>query len=104
MAQLKSYDDSGQSSNSIWPAIYPRLLQLIQDHRSTIVFVNSRRLAERIAARLNELAEADLVRAHHDSIAREQRLLIDDQLKADTLPRLVATVTLQQGIELGAVV
>src|SRR5207245_2945264 len=44
MSQLKSYDDSGQSANSIWPAIYPRLLSLIRDHRSTIVFVNSRRL------------------------------------------------------------
>ncbi len=103
MAQLKSYDDSGQSSNSIWPAIYPRLLQLIQDHRSTIVFVNSRRLAERIAARINELAEADLVRAHHGSIAREQRLLIEDQLKAGTLRGLVATSTLELGIDMGAV-
>src|ERR1700737_2383607 len=52
MAQLKSYDDSGQSANSIWPAMYPRLLQLIREHRSTIVFVNSRRLAERTPARL----------------------------------------------------
>src|SRR6266852_2599031 len=103
MSQLKSYDDSGQSSNSIWPAIYPRLLQLIQDHRSTIVFVNSRRLAERIAARINELAEADLVRAHHGSIAREQRLLIEDQLKAGTLRGLVATSTLELGIDMGAV-
>src|SRR4029077_19295030 len=103
MAQLKSYDDSGQSSNSIWPAIYPRLLQLIQEHRSTIVFVNSRRLAERIAARINELAEADLVRAHHGSLAREQRLLIEDQLKAGTLRGLVATSTLELGIDMGAV-
>jgi ATP-dependent Lhr-like helicase len=70
MSQLKSYDDSGQTANSIWPAIYPRLLQLIREHRSTIVFVNSRRLAERIAARINELAEEDMVRAHHGSIAR----------------------------------
>ncbi len=103
MAQLKSYDDSGQTSNSIWPAIYPRLLQLIRDHRSTIVFVNSRRLAERIAARINELAEEDLVRAHHGSIAREQRLLIEDQLKAGTLRGLVATSTLELGIDMGAV-
>jgi len=103
MAQLKSYDDSGQTSNSIWPAIYPRLLQLIRDHRSTIVFVNSRRLSERIAARINELAEEDLVRAHHGSIAREQRLLIEDQLKAGTLRGLVATSTLELGIDMGAV-
>jgi len=103
MSQLKSYDDSGQTANSIWPAIYPRLLQLIREHRSTIVFVNSRRLAERIAARINELAEEDLVRAHHGSIAREQRLLIEDQLKAGTLRGLVATSTLELGIDMGAV-
>ena len=103
MSQLKSYDDSGQTANSIWPAIYPRLLQLIRDHRSTIVFVNSRRLAERIAARINELAEEDLVRAHHGSIAREQRLLVEDQLKAGTLRGLVATSTLELGIDMGAV-
>ena len=103
MSQLKSYDDSGQSANSIWPAIYPRLLSLIRDHRSTIVFVNSRRLSERIAARINELAEEDLVRAHHGSIAREQRLLIEDQLKAGTLRGLVATSTLELGIDMGAV-
>src|SRR6266851_2859677 len=58
MAQLKSYDDSGQTANSIWPAIYPRLLQLIREHRSTIVFVNSRRLAERIAARIQRVGRA----------------------------------------------
>src|SRR5438309_2566132 len=103
MAQLKSYDDSGQTANSIWPAIYPRLLQLIQEHRSTIVFVNSRRLSERIAARINELAEEALARAHHGSIAREQRLLIEDQLKAGTLRGLVATSTLELGIDMGAV-
>ena len=59
---------------SIWPAIYPRLLELVRAHRSTIVFVNSRRSAERVANRLNELAEAEIARAHHGSIAREQRL------------------------------
>jgi len=63
---------------SIWPAIYPRLLELILERTSTIVFVNSRRLAERLATRLNELAGEDLVRAHHGSIAREQRLEIED--------------------------
>ena len=103
MARLAAEDDSGQVTNSIWPAIYPRLLQLIRDHRSTIVFVNSRRLAERIAARINELAEEDLVRAHHGSIAREQRMLIEDQLKAGTLRGLVATSTLELGIDMGAV-
>src|ERR1700736_2249660 len=103
MTGLQTYDDSGQATNSIWPAIYPRLLELIRGHRSTIVFVNSRRLSERIAARINELAGEELVRAHHGSIAREQRLLIEDQLKAGTLRGLVATSTLELGIDMGAV-
>src|SRR5207237_1174524 len=55
---------------SIWPSMYPRLLELVKAHRSTLIFVNSRRLAERLAQRLNELAEEDLVRAHHGSISR----------------------------------
>ena len=88
---------------SIWPAIYPRLLELIQEHRSTIVFVNSRRLAERLAARLNELAGEELVLAHHGSIAREQRMLIEDRLKAGLLRGLVATSSLELGIDMGAV-
>ena len=104
MTRLTAEDEDGaKGANSIWPAIYPRLLQLIQEHRSTIVFVNSRRLAERIAARINELAEQDLVRAHHGSIAREQRLLIEDELKAGRLRGLVATSTLELGIDMGAV-
>jgi len=103
MARLSAQDDGGAIQNSIWPAIYPRLLELVQQHRSTIVFVNSRRLAERLAARLNELAGEDLVRAHHGSIAREQRLLIEDQLKAGQLRGLVATSTLELGIDMGAV-
>ena len=59
--------------NSIWPSIYPALLELVEAHRSTIVFVNNRRLAERLALRLNELAEREIARAHHGSLAREQR-------------------------------
>jgi len=89
--------------SSIWPAVYPRILELIRGHRSTIVFTNSRRLAERIAHRLNELAGEDLVRAHHGSIAREQRLLIEEELKAGRLPGLVATSSLELGIDMGAV-
>lgn len=88
---------------SIWPAVHPVLLDLIRRHRSTIVFVNSRRLAERLAARLNELAGEDLVRAHHGSIAREQRVEIEDALKAGRLPALVATSSLELGIDMGAV-
>jgi len=89
--------------SSIWPAIHPRLLELIRSHRSTLLFVNSRRLAERLAASLNELAGEELVRAHHGSLAREERLLIEDQLKAGRLPALVATSTLELGIDMGAV-
>ncbi len=88
---------------SIWPAIHPRLLELVRAHRSTILFVNSRRLAERMAAALNELAGAEVARAHHGSIAREQRLLIEDALKAGRLPALVATSSLELGIDMGAV-
>ena len=88
---------------SIWPAIHPRLLELVRAHRSTILFVNSRRLAERLAAALNDLAGGEIARAHHGSIARDQRLLIEDALKAGRLPALVATSSLELGIDMGAV-
>jgi ATP-dependent Lhr-like helicase len=90
--------------NSIWPAIHPRLLELIEAHRSTLIFVNARRLAERLAARLNELADdPDLVRAHHGSLSREQRLEIEDALKTGRLRALVATSSLELGIDMGAI-
>src|SRR6267378_3965334 len=85
--------------SSIWPAIHPRLLELIREHRSTLIFVNSRRLAERIANAVNELAGEELVHAHHGSIAREQRLRIEDDLKAGRLRALVATSSLELGID-----
>ena len=68
-------DGSGYeaTARSIWPSIYPALLELVRQHRSTIVFVNNRRLAERLALRLNELADETIARAHHGSLAREQR-------------------------------
>jgi ATP-dependent Lhr-like helicase len=88
---------------SIWTAIHPRLLQLIQAHRSTLIFVNSRRLAERLAGALNELAEAPLVRAHHGSLARAQRMEVEDLLKSGTLRGLVATSSLELGIDMGAI-
>ncbi len=93
----------GDMRSSIWPAIHPRLLELIRAHRSTIIFTNSRRLAERLAQRLNELAGEELVRAHHGSIAREQRLQIEEDLKAGRIPALVATSSLELGIDMGAV-
>ncbi|WP_422653719.1 Lhr family helicase [Iamia sp.] len=144
--------------SSIWPAMHPQLLDLVRAHRSTLIFVNARRLAERLATRLNELAaeqdaiargedpglaftgaEAvghppstpgmllapepppgagsgpsagpppesppvpELVKAHHGSIAREQRLIIEDDLKSGRLKGLVATSSLELGIDMGAV-
>jgi len=91
------------ASQSIWPSIYPALLELVRAHRSTIVFVNNRRLAERLALRLNELAEAEVARAHHGSLAREQRVQIEEDLKAGRIPCLVATSSLELGIDMGAV-
>ena len=88
---------------SIWPSIYPRLLELVEAHRSTIVFVNNRRLAERLALRLNELAEKEIARAHHGSLAREQRLEVEELLKRGQIPCLVATSSLELGIDMGAV-
>src|SRR3954452_3956251 len=89
--------------NSIWPSIYPALLGLIREHRSTIVFVNNRRLAERLALRLNELAEREIARAHHGSLAREQRVEVEELLKRGEIPALVATSSLELGIDMGAV-
>ena len=87
---------ASRASRSGRPSI-PRLLELVRAHRSTIVFVNSRRSAERVANRLNELGEEDIARAHHGSIAREQRLEIEDMLKSGRLPALVATSSLELG-------
>ncbi len=109
--------NSGERRSSIWPSIYPRVLELILAHRSTIIFCNARRAAERLAAKLNELAEEagigvdpdtglmadDLVKAHHGSLAREQRIVIEDQLKRGTLRAIVATSSLELGIDMGAV-
>jgi ATP-dependent helicase Lhr and Lhr-like helicase len=92
-----------QSSRSIWPSIYPAILDLVRAHRSTIVFVNNRRLAERLALRLNELAGEELARAHHGSLAREQRVQVEELLKAGKIPCLVATSSLELGIDMGAV-
>jgi ATP-dependent Lhr-like helicase len=100
--------------SSIWPAIYPELLRLVREHTSTIVFVNNRRAAERVALRLNELAaqgqegEAsspaqEIARAHHGSLAREERTKLEELLKAGELPCLVATSSLELGIDMGAV-
>jgi ATP-dependent Lhr-like helicase len=102
---------------SIWPSIYPKILDQILEHRSTIIFCNARRQAERLAAKLNELAEErgigvdpdtgrlreELVKAHHGSLAREQRVLVEDHLKRGDLRAIVATSSLELGIDMGAV-
>ena len=94
---------SPEARHSIWPAIHPEILALIRAHHSTIVFCNSRRLAERLANKLNDLAGEELVRAHHGSLAREQRVQIEEALKAGRLPAIVATSSLELGIDMGAV-
>ncbi len=96
-------DRGGVDRSSIWPSIHPVLLDLIRTHRSTIVFVNNRRSAERLAANLNELAEKEIARAHHGSLAREQRVEVESALKAGWLPAIVATSSLELGIDMGAV-
>src|SRR5512132_2717886 len=92
-----------EEQQSIWPSIYPEILELVRAHRSTIVFVNNRRLAERLALRLNELAEEEIARAHHGSLAREQRVEAEELLKKGEIPCLVATSSLELGIDMGAV-
>ncbi|SFN12791.1 Lhr family helicase [Actinomadura madurae] len=127
-------DDSGAADprqRSIWPHVEDRLLDLIQAHRSTLVFANSRRLAERLCGRLNELAyeratgeplpedhspaatmaqagaargaPLEIARAHHGSVSKEERAGIENALKEGRLPAVVATSSLELGIDMGAV-
>ncbi|PHQ47794.1 ATP-dependent helicase [Streptomyces cinnamoneus] len=121
----------GKERPSIWPHVEERIADLVQAHRSTIVFANSRRLAERLCNRLNEIAHeratgeplpenhapaqlmggsgpakgapAVLARAHHGSVSKEQRALVEEDLKAGRLPAVVATSSLELGIDMGAV-
>jgi ATP-dependent Lhr-like helicase len=125
--------DAGPATRSIWPAIYPELLKLVREHTSTIIFVNNRRGAERLAKRLNELANEEqspelpateqgghdppaaelqtrapaqtdeVARAHHGSLAHEERQVVEELLKSGQLPCLVATSSLELGIDMGAV-
>jgi ATP-dependent Lhr-like helicase len=123
-----------QPRASIWPAVEERVLDLVQAHRSTIVFANSRRLAERLTSRLNELAYEQatgetvppgtnaaalmaqagsgggvpegvqpVAAAHHGSVSREQRAIVEEALKSGRLPAVVATSSLELGIDMGAV-
>ena len=119
--------DAAPTAQSIWPAIYPELLKLVREHTSTIIFVNNRRGAERLAKRLNELANeeewqelpateqagasdggapgspVEVARAHHGSLAHEERQVVEELLKSGQLPCLVATSSLELGIDMGAV-
>jgi len=110
MARLgqQEYIPSGPASQapkrvSIWNAIHPRLLEIIRARTSTILFVNSRQVAERLAGALNELAGEAIARAHHGSLAAAQRSVIEEQLKAGQIRALCATSTLELGIDMGAV-
>jgi ATP-dependent Lhr-like helicase len=111
---------AGRDGGGMWPLIYPRLLEMILAHRTTIIFVNSRRLAERVSQQLTELAAAtgqapsgsrssessegsELIRAHHGSVARHHRLEIEEALKAGRLRAIAATSSLELGIDMGTV-
>ena len=91
------------SSNEQWDEIYARLAELAGQHRSTLVFVNTRRMAERLAHRLGELLGEDAVAAHHGSLARKLRLAAETKLKTGQIKLLVATASLELGIDIGSV-
>jgi ATP-dependent helicase Lhr and Lhr-like helicase len=114
MARIAQPEEPGdpesqkQKRSSIWSAIYPRLLEIVLARQSTLIFVNNRRTAERIAEALNELATerqiaGTLARAHHGSLAAAQRAEIEEQLKAGNIRALVATSSLELGIDMGAI-
>ena len=90
-------------SGEVWDEVYDRLAQLIREHRTTLIFVNTRRLAERVARHLGERIGDENIAAHHGSLAREQRLAAEQRLKAGELSALVATASLELGIDIGDV-
>jgi len=91
------------ASNEMWSEIYDRLAALIQSHRTTLVFVNTRRLAERVTHHLAERLGEDAVLAHHGSLSRRLRLLAEERLKSGDLRAVVATASLELGIDIGSV-
>ncbi len=100
--------DDEQPKKSIWPHVEEKIADLVAAHRSTIVFVNARRLAERLTNRLNDIGydrgrETEIARAHHGSVSREQRSTTEEMLKSGQLPAVVATSSLELGIDMGAV-
>ena len=90
-------------AHEVWNEVYDRLVELIEAHRTTLIFVNTRRLAERMAHNLSNRLGADAVTAHHGSMSKEHRLDAEERLKAGTLRALVATASLELGIDIGAV-
>jgi ATP-dependent Lhr-like helicase len=106
---VEDMTEPGTDTASIWPLVDERIASLIDAHRSTIVFTNARRLAERLTTRLNELAsehageETLVARAHHGSVSHEQRAVTEEALKRGDLPCVVATSSLELGIDMGAV-
>src|SRR3954471_11278082 len=90
-------------SNEVWTEVYKRLAELIQEHRTTLVFVNTRRMAERVTANLSELIGADKVTSHHGSLSTKLRLDAENRLKRGELKALVATASLELGIDIGSV-
>ena len=101
--ELPSTELGPIASNEMWDEIYQRLEQLALEHRSTLVFVNTRRLVERIAHRLSESMGEDLVAAHHGSLSRHLRLESERRLKQGECRILIATASLELGIDIGNV-
>ena len=91
------------ASNEMWEEIYSRIAELVQQHRSTLIFVNTRRLAERVAHNLARLLGEDAVASHHGSLSRQRRLAVEGKLKAGEVRALVATASLELGIDIGTV-
>src|SRR4029078_7670199 len=87
-------------ANEVWEEYYDRLTALIGEHRTTLVFVNTRRMAERVARHLSDRLGGDAVTAHHGSLAKEKRLDAESRLKSGQLKALVATASLQLGMHI----
>ncbi|WP_396127144.1 Lhr family helicase [Edaphobacter bradus] len=102
-AQHGAAESQGRKQTSLWQSIYPRLLEIVRERTSTLIFVNARRVAERLAGALNDLAGEPLARAHHGSLAAAQRSEIEEMLKEGRIKALVATSSLELGIDMGAI-
>src|SRR5205085_2311062 len=94
---------SAVATNAIWSDVYDRLAELVREHRTTLIFVNTRRLAERISHHLAERLGEDRVAAHHESLARRLRLSAEERLKRGQIDVVVATASLELGIDIGTV-